>query len=65
MGSMNSNQFHLLIFSLFNWIYSQKKTIPLQTIYKFLKEIALGMYYLHSRTPQIIHRDLKSLNILV
>jgi serine/threonine protein kinase len=27
--------------------------------------VAEGVYYLHSNTPPILHRDLKSLNILV
>ena len=29
------------------------------------RDMALGMLYLHSRTPIIVHRDLKSLNFLV
>ena len=28
-------------------------------------EIAKGMFYLHSFNPPILHRDLKSLNVLV
>jgi serine/threonine protein kinase len=31
----------------------------------FAKDIAQGMAYLHSATPPIIHRDLKSLNLLL
>ena len=31
----------------------------------FAHDIALGMCYLHQRTPYILHRDLKSSNILV
>jgi serine/threonine protein kinase len=30
-----------------------------------LKESALGMIYLHSRKPPVIHRDLKAINILI
>ena len=32
---------------------------------KMAKDITLGMVYLHQRKPPIIHKDLKSLNILV
>jgi len=32
---------------------------------KLLIEIARGMHYLHSHKPMILHRDLKSLNVLV
>ena len=32
---------------------------------RFLQEIATGMNFLHTNDPPIIHRDLKSLNILL
>jgi serine/threonine protein kinase len=32
---------------------------------KMAKDIASGMYYLHQNEPPIIHRDLKSLNLLL
>jgi small GTP-binding protein len=37
--------------------------VPLQV--RMAYEIALGMRYLHSATPPILHRDLKSPNVLV
>ena len=30
-----------------------------------LKDVAAGMNYLYNRSPPLLHRDLKSLNILV
>jgi len=32
---------------------------------KFARDITRGMYYLHSNTPPILHRDLKSMNVLI
>ena len=58
MHKLNSN-------SLYSWIRKQTKPLENHVIVKLLSEIALGMYYLHSRKPMIIHRDLKSPNVLV
>ena len=33
--------------------------------YKMALDIAKGMNYLHTNEPSIIHRDLKSLNLLL
>jgi serine/threonine protein kinase len=33
--------------------------------FSFMKEMVLGMDYLHSCTPEIVHRDFKSLNLMV
>ena len=52
--------------SLYNWIFTHReKSIEISVINKLLLEISLAMHYLHSQVPKIIHRDLKSLNILV
>ena len=34
-------------------------------LFSFSKEMILGMDYLHGWTPQIVHRDFKSLNLMV
>jgi len=38
-----------------NWEYRKK----------FALDIAKGVYYLHTNKPPILHRDLKSLNVLL
>ena len=39
--------------------------LPKEICYSILHDIALGLNYLHSRNPPIIHRDLSSNNILL
>ena len=43
----------------------QYRLIPSDICYSILHEISLGLYYLHSQTPPIIHRDLSSNNVLL
>eukprot|EP00002_Diphylleia_rotans_P030967 TRINITY_DN640_c0_g1_i7.p1 TRINITY_DN640_c0_g1~~TRINITY_DN640_c0_g1_i7.p1 ORF type:complete len:2512 (+),score=542.25 TRINITY_DN640_c0_g1_i7:107-7642(+) len=50
--------------SLFDVLHDSKKVIPLQLRIRFMLDIVKGMKYLHSSNPPILHRDLKSLNIL-
>ena len=38
---------------------------PKEISYSILHDVALGMHYLHSQTPPIIHRDLYSNNVLL
>ena len=39
--------------------------LPQEICYSILHDVALGLYYLHSQTPSIIHRDLSSNNVLL
>ena len=39
--------------------------LPKEISYSILHDVALGLYYLHSQTPAIIHRDLSSNNVLL
>eukprot|EP00002_Diphylleia_rotans_P034042 TRINITY_DN7285_c0_g1_i5.p1 TRINITY_DN7285_c0_g1~~TRINITY_DN7285_c0_g1_i5.p1 ORF type:complete len:2384 (+),score=458.96 TRINITY_DN7285_c0_g1_i5:132-7283(+) len=51
--------------SLFDVIHDQGQPLPLQMRLQFMLDIVKGMNYLHSSNPPILHRDLKSPNILV
>ncbi|GAM21474.1 hypothetical protein SAMD00019534_046490 [Acytostelium subglobosum LB1] len=41
------------------------ETLPWSTIFKIAKDIASGMAFLHNISPPLVHRDLKSPNILL
>lgn len=53
--------------SLFDLLYNTKagKDMTLRQSMKILVDIASGMQYLHAQTPCIVHRDLKSSNVLL
>ncbi len=51
--------------NLFEYLANPAVLLDEHTRLKMAKDIALGMVYLHQRKPPIIHKDLKSLNILV
>ena len=39
--------------------------LPKEISYSIIHDVALGLHYLHSQTPPIIHRDLSSNNVLL
>ena len=39
--------------------------LPKEISYSILHDVALGLHYLHSQNPSIIHRDLSSSNVLL
>jgi WNK lysine deficient protein kinase len=41
------------------------KTVDMKAIKNWARQILRGLQYLHTRSPRIIHRDLKCDNILV
>ena len=43
----------------------QYAILPKETSYSIFHDVALGLCYLHSQTPAIIHRDLSSNNVLL
>ena len=44
---------------------TQYGILPNEINYSILHDVALGLYYLHSQTPPIIHRDLSANNVLL
>eukprot|EP00162_Nutomonas_longa_P014912 comp22133_c0_seq4/m.51723 comp22133_c0_seq4/g.51723 ORF comp22133_c0_seq4/g.51723 comp22133_c0_seq4/m.51723 type:complete len:541 (-) comp22133_c0_seq4:140-1762(-) len=51
--------------SLFDIIQKQGRRLGNDTVIRLATEIARGLRVLHKNNPPIIHRDLKSLNVLV
>jgi serine/threonine protein kinase len=51
--------------SLRHLLDDEEKELPLETRLKIALQVAEGMVYLHNQEPKIIHRDLKSHNIMV
>jgi len=51
--------------SLFKFLQKRRADIPPQRRHKMALGIAKGMNYLHSCKPMVVHRDLKSANLLV
>lgn len=52
--------------SLFNLLYERREVkLSWKQRFKFARDIAEGMAYLHSVHPPVLHRDLKSLNLLL
>ncbi len=51
--------------SVLNRAHARSITLPWKTRVKWLREIAVGVDVLHSGQPSIIHRDLKSANVLL
>ena len=46
-------------------LLEQNSLLPIETKLSIIHDVALGLRYLHTRTPIIIHRDLSSNNVLI
>jgi len=51
--------------SLHHLLHVKKTHLPLRNATNMCLQIADGVAYLHSQTPIIVHRDLKSLNVVL
>eukprot|EP00026_Physarum_polycephalum_P008229 Phypoly_transcript_08308.p1 GENE.Phypoly_transcript_08308~~Phypoly_transcript_08308.p1 ORF type:complete len:488 (+),score=56.60 Phypoly_transcript_08308:26-1489(+) len=51
--------------SLYDLLHKHKEVLSYSQVVRMATEIAEGLNYLHSCSPKIIHRDVKSSNILV
>ncbi|CAJ1355750.1 unnamed protein product [Effrenium voratum] len=51
--------------SLFDLLYNSGQQLSLWQQVKILLDVAAGMKYLHEQKPSILHRDLKSSNVLL
>ncbi|KAL3676041.1 hypothetical protein R1sor_025989 [Riccia sorocarpa] len=51
--------------SLYGVLHNLNIGIDMATVVRWASEAARGMNYLHTRNPPIVHRDLKSVNLLV
>ncbi|KAI7744385.1 hypothetical protein M8C21_013838 [Ambrosia artemisiifolia] len=51
--------------SLFNILHNSGHSLDIKRRLKMAADVARGMNYLHHRNPPIVHRDLKSSNLLV
>lgn len=51
--------------SLFDHLYNTRVELTMRQRIKILADVAGGMEYLHDQTPCILHRDLKSSNVLL
>jgi serine/threonine protein kinase len=51
--------------NLYNFLRNKSQTFDFRFALQVAMDVAEGMNFLHSTTPTILHRDLKSPNILV
>ena len=57
--------FELCSTSLFEVLHESQRPVGGEEMLRVLREVALGVYYLHHFDPPILHLDLKSANVLI
>ncbi|XP_058772932.1 serine/threonine-protein kinase STY46 isoform X2 [Vicia villosa] len=71
MGAIYSQERHAIVTellprgSLFRTLHKNNQTFDIRRHLRMALDVARGMNYLHHRNPPIVHRDLKSSNLLV
>lgn len=56
---------YMAVGQLYDFLHNVKNQVLPSMVLKIARDVAAGMAYMHSHSPPIIHRDLKSPNILV
>eukprot|EP00906_Rhabdomonas_costata_P035991 RCo050532 len=51
--------------NLYTKLHNEEETLPWSLLIRWVRDIARGMNYLHTLCPPVIHRDLKSPNVLI
>ena len=51
--------------SLYDLLHNETMVLDPEIIVPILQDVSSGMRFLHASKPQVVHKDLKSMNILV
>ena len=65
LGNVPALIMEQLLTDLYSLLDSPTSDIPLGLKFSILRDVAGGLYFLHSQSPPIIHRDLTATNVLL
>ena len=51
--------------SLYDLLHNETMVLDPEIVLPILQDVSSGMRFLHASTPQVLHKDLKSMNVLV